>query len=210
MGYEREDIGKVCRLYNNSPIKGGATYRVALHTFAIYDNITDATHGIVYAQIGPQEVVELTCFGISPKELGKDSNAICGKWYLTNRFAPENFRREGVIGRFPRMLAMGRLTGSTAGAWVSGYFWDGNSLSSVFTITRLAAGKYKATLKSGTMPSGCKVFCNGYGSDVIDARVVEVTTTSFTVALFDDLTLNDSSCDFMLMGPDWDYDMSIV
>lgn len=210
MGYEREDIGKVCRLYNNSPIKGGATYRVALHTFAIYDNITDATHGTVYAQIGPQEVVEVTCFGISPKELGKDSNAICGKWYLTNRFAPENFRREGVIGRFPRMLAMGRLTGSTAGAWVSGYFWDGNSLSSVFTITRLAAGKYKATLKSGTMPSGCKVFCNGYGSDVIDARVVEVTTTSFTVALSDDLTLNDSSCDFMLMGPDWDYDMSIV
>lgn len=215
MGHEDEDIGKVCRLYNSSPI-GGASYRIALNTFAHYiENgvgITDATLGTIYATIAPQEVIEVTCFKVNPTTYNQQSDAVCGKWYLTNRFSPENFRKSTTTGRFPRMLAMGRIifysSNNTVG--LSGNFWDGRYLSSVFDVTRTDTGQYKVSIKSGSIPSGSKVFCNGYGSALIDARVMEITTTYFTIGTSDDASHNDSSVDFMLMAPDWDYDMSIV
>lgn len=212
MGYEDEDIGKVCRLFNNSPI-GGANYLVYLHTFAIYGNTTDATLGTVIARVAPQEVIEVTCFSMNPNNFSLPSNAqnpICGSWRLTNRFATDNFRKDNATGRFPRMLAMGRMVYSSNSVYLSGNFWDGRYLSSVFNVVRTDTGRYKITIKSGSMPSGCKVFCVGYGSGVIDARVIEITTTSFTIGTSDDSSYNDCSFDFMIMAPDWDYDMSLV
>ena len=218
MGYEAEDIGKVCRLFNSSPI-GGATYTITCNTFAITENKLDAILGAIRVQLAPQEVVELTCFEANPITLGQPTTAICGKWYLTNRFAPENFRNEGAEGRFPRMLAMGRIVGSSTGATISGRYWDGRALSELFLISRLQTGEYKATVKSGAgikLTADCKVFCNGYGLGVsgsnrtIDARTIEVTNNSFTVAMSDDNSLNDATCDFMILDDKWYYPMGEI
>lgn len=204
MGYEKEDIGKVVRLFNASSF-GGGIYYVSGNTFDISGNITQSTSTYESA-VEPQEIIEMTCF----ERQGSTSTNIKGQWVLTARFGVRNFQSANIKGRFPLMLAMGRISGGANYVYANGNMWDGRDLSTLFTCTRLTggknnAGRYKIAFANGLFPSGYKVFCTGYGSWINDARVYETANDHFSLGFSDDASENDGSCDFMIMGLGWDY-----
>lgn len=213
MGYEKEDIGKVCRLFNSNPY-GGKNYLVSLNTFGIYDGNTDATFGTTVALLAPQESLEVSCFELPPNSLYSTSFGrympICAMWTITARFGTDNFKPSTAQGRFARIMAMGRLNGTNSSASVSGQFWNGKSLSTVFSASRQDAGRYRLSFSSGVLPSGYKVMVTGYGviyggGNPIKANVYTINTTYFEVMTSDDSSRNDGSFDFIVFAPDWDY-----
>lgn len=212
MGYEKSDIGKVCRLYNNSAIGSGGIYYVRLYTFGIGENITDATFGTVNAILKPQEVLEVSCFELPPRSLG--SYPICAKWTITSRFSTDNWVNQPndntPMGRFPRMLAMGHLYGTDRSASVSGYFFDGRSLGTLFRPSRVAQGHYRIAFSSGLLGEGYTVMAVGSGtiyggSNPVYASVQSKYQSYFDVYLGDDSSRNDGSFDFMVLSPYWYY-----
>nr|DAT92779.1 MAG TPA: tail protein [Caudoviricetes sp.] len=217
MGYEKEDIGKVCRLYNNSAVGSKGIYYINLCTFGIGENITDATFGTVRAILKPQEVLEVSCFELPPNSLG--DYPICAKWTITSRFSVDNWVYQPTddtpMGRFPRMLAMGHLNGTNNSASVSGYFFDGRTLGSVFTASRIGEGYYRLSFSSGLLGDGYTVMAVGSGtiyggSNPVYASVRSKAQSYFDVYLGDDDTRNDGSFDFMVFSPYWYYPMQKV
>lgn len=205
MGHEKEDIGKVVRLINSGGI-GDAYYNIYCTTFAIKPGLTDATLGSYYVRVMPKECVELTCFR-QPPNSGFD---IQGSWQITNRFTlEENRHTDALKGRYPRMLAMGRITGSKTGASISGYYYDGRYLSNLLSITRLEQGSYKITFANGVLPDGYKVMCTGYGGNW-KGSVLNATQTGFNLYISDDDTLNDGSVEIMIMDDKWWYDYNSI
>lgn len=206
MGHEKEDIGKVVRLFNSGNVSD-AYYSIRCTTFAIKPGLTDATLGNFYVRVMPKECVELTCFRQPPKN-GFD---IQGSWQITNRFTlEENRHPEALKGRYPRMLAMGRILGASvisgsSNVLVSGRYYDGRQLSDLMTVTRNTTGLYLVKFPSGLFPDGYKVFCTGYGGNFKGA-VRDISDTSFYVYSSDDAKLNNADIDFMIMDEKWWFD----
>lgn len=205
MGYEKEDIGKVCRLYNSNPY-GGYNYLVSLYTFGITDTLTDATlEPSVNALLAPQEMLEVACLQLPPKTYkGFD---LIGKWTISARFGTDQFKDSRTSGRFPRLMAMGRINGSGSGVWLSGSYFDGRGASSVFSASRNGTGAYRISFANGILPDGYKVMLTGYGTDQMKGTVHNYNTTYFDVYTADDASRNDGSCEFMIFAPYWDYDL---
>lgn len=210
MGYEKEDIGKVCRLYNSSPF-GGGTYQIYVAAFGIKGLTTDATIGSdkgmnYYVLVPPQTTVELTCFEL-PKTFDGTTYDVVGRWDVTGRFGETDFVTSGAKGRHPLILALGRIIGGSSSASLSGYYYDGRTLSSVFTVSRLGTGYYRLRLKSGSLPSGYTVMATGYGNTYMKGTTNNYTTTYFDVYVTDDASANDGSVEFMILSPNWWYNM---
>lgn len=210
MGYEKEDIGKVCRLYNSSPF-GGGTYQIYVAAFGIKGLTTDATIGSdkgmnYYVLVPPQTTVELTCFEL-PKTFDGTTYDVVGRWDVTGRFGETDFVTSGAKGRYPLILALGRIIGGSSSAYLSGYYYDGRTLSSVFTVSRLGTGYYRLRLKSGSLPSGYTVMATGYGNTYMKGTTNNYTTTYFDVYVSDDASANDGSVEFMILSPNWWYNM---
>ena len=202
MGHEREDIGKVVRLFHSGKI-GSADYLIYCATFGISMNFTDATLGGFYATLRPQECVELTCFKLPP-----GSFEVKGSWQITGRFGFEQFRHDtSKYGRHPMMIAMGVMHGDSnqANCYLSGKWYDGRSLSSVMGITRSGVGYYTINMKSGLLPEGYMVFATGTGTNEMKPTVQMNSTSSFVIYISDDESRNDGSCVFMIMDPNWWY-----
>lgn len=220
MGYEREDVGKVCRLYNSSPF-GGATYKVRVCAFGISDNFTDATigsdKGMRYdVLVPPQTAVELTCYEL-PKTFDGTTYDLVARWDVSGRFGTTDFVTGGAVGRFPLVLGMGTITMSGAKMSVSGYFYDGRSINSALTITRAGSGNYKFSWASGVIPSGYQVILSPLG-DIDRLYVYQKLSTSFrvyakTLRLMAgewyelDSQYTDVSFEFIIFGPYWWYNM---
>lgn len=203
MGYEKEDIGKVCRLYNSGAF-GKANYLVEMNTFSITDNVTSSSSSL-YALIRPQEIVEMTCF----ERNGSTPSKILGEWTITSRFSRDDFITNGATGRFARIMAMGTFYGSS-GASVSGKFFDGRNLREVFTASRQDTGRYRLSFANGTLPSGYMVMVCGNGtisggSNPLKANVYVQYSTYFEVMTSDDSSRNDGNFNFVVFAPDWDY-----
>lgn len=203
MGYEKEDIGKVCRLYNSGAF-GKANYLVEMNTFSITDNVTSSSSSL-YALIRPQEIVEMTCF----ERKGSTPSKILGEWTITSRFSRDDFITNGATGRFARIMAMGTFYGSS-GASVSGKFFDGRNLRDVFTASRQDTGRYRLSFANGTLPSGYMVMVCGNGtisggSNPLKANVYVQYSTYFEVMTSDDSSRNDGNFNFVVFAPDWDY-----
>lgn len=203
MGYEKEDIGKVCRLYNSGAF-GKANYLVEMNTFSITDNVTSSSSSL-YALIRPQEIVEMTCF----ERKGSTPSKILGEWTITSRFSRDDFITNGATGRFARIMAMGTFYGSS-GASVSGKFFDGRNLREVFTASRQDTGHYRLSFANGTLPSGYMVMVCGNGtisggSNPLKANVYVQYSTYFEVMTSDDSSRNDGNFNFVVFAPDWDY-----
>lgn len=203
MGYEKEDIGKVCRLYNSGAF-GKANYLVEMNTFSITDNVTSSSSSL-YALIRPQEIVEMTCF----ERNGSTPSKILGEWTITSRFSRDDFITNGATGRFARIMAMGTFYGSS-GASVSGKFFDGRNLRDVFTASRQDTGRYRLSFANGTLPSGYMVMVCGNGtisggSNPLKANVYVQYSTYFEVMTSDDSSRNDGNFNFVVFAPDWDY-----
>lgn len=209
MGYEKEDIGKVCRLFNSNPY-GGYNYLVSLYTFGINETangtFTDATlEPTVNALIAPQEMLEVACLELPPKSYS--NFALIGKWTISARFGTDQFKDSRTSGRFPRVMAMGRINGSGSGVWLSGSYFDGRSVSSVFSANRFGTGAYTISFAAGILPDGYKVMLTGYGSDQMKGTVHNYNSTYFDVYTADDASRNDGSCEFIIFAPYWDYDL---
>jgi hypothetical protein len=207
LGHEREDVGKVCRLYNNSPF-GGASYYVYVSAFGIKENFTDATIGgdatNYYVIIPPQCVAEFTCFEM-PKTYNGVTYDVVARWDVTGRFGYQQFMQASSIGRHPMMIAMGTLTGSSSGASLSGYWYNGKYISDMLSVTRTGTGYYTIKMKSGSLPSGYMVFTTGIGTTQMKGTVQRNSTTEFVIYTADDSSRNDGSCYFMIMDPNWWY-----
>ena len=205
MGQEIDDIGKVCRLYNSSPF-GGANYEISVYSFTAKKGYPPPLLSSLdyVAVIKPQEVVEMTCFELP----GSTERLKIGRWDITSRFSQADFYSRGAIGRYPRMLAMGRITGSGSGVSISGYYYDGRSLSSLIKITRNGTGYYHLTFANNLFPSGYKVFCTGYGTGQMKGTVNVLDTTTFDVYVSDDASRNDGTVDFMILDSKWHYHLT--
>jgi hypothetical protein len=212
MGYEDEDIGKVVRLINSGNYSN-ANYMIYLYTFGVKEDGSTFTIENLSTYIKPQEVLELTCFELPPsKYSGTYSNLVkVGKWYITGRFAQEDFRSNLPVGRFPRLIAMGRITGTDKGASISYTFYDGRT-SDIFSVTRTGTGVYSVSWSSGVIPSGYFLMLTGFGanyggSSPLKGTVWSQSSTSFIVHVSDDASENDGSCNFMIFAPGWEYDL---
>lgn len=206
MGYEIEDIGKVCRLFNSSPF-GGASYKVSCNEFEVSKDgfWTSSSMGGYVALVKPQEIVEMTCFAYKDE----DDTAVYGRWEITSRFSQESFNQSDAKGRFPRALAIGRIGHNGSAATLSGYWYDGRSLSSVLSLSRSSAGVYNLTMKNGeTLPSGCIIFCTGQDTACRYGTISNLTTSGFTLTISDDSSANEGYVNIMILDPYWWYNMN--
>lgn len=184
-----EQVGKVYRIYNSNPLNS-YTHTVHGARFTYGENYAAEWEGQNWS-IKPQEIIEVTCFKTADNE---------AQWVLTGRFSFQDFKSDGAVGRYPLMLALGRITYNSGNLSLSGNLYNGKSISSNAQVESQGTGLYKVTFNSGAIPGGFKVFVTGYGSRYVDARIQEVTSTSFTVSLSDDDSANDGSCEFMILS----------
>ncbi len=205
LGYEDEDIGKVCRLYNSGRF-GYGEYRIQMNTFTIEGNVT-TSEGSMYALVRPQEIVEFTCF-----EMAYDGGRKA-QWTISSRFSQDDFIQSGVKGRFPKVIAMGYVQFGSSSATLSGTYFDGSSINVKLTITYIEAGVCKISFSSSDIPSGYKVFASARSYQSYNsvlrayACVAEIQSTSFYLKVEADYP---QSCgiDFMIYSPYWDYPMT--
>ena len=213
MGHEIEDIGKVCRLYNSSPL-GGATYLIYVCAFGINVSeglkFTDATIGTnmgmnYYALVPPQSTVELTCFEL-PKTFNGKTYDYVARWDITSRFDIDSFKLSNATGRFPRAIAIGSITISPNSSYVSGKFHDGRELSAIFSVTRTGEGNCNIRCKSGiSLPDYYYVFCTGIYSAPRYGTVRNLNKSGFDLIMSDDSTANDGTVEFMILDYNWWY-----
>lgn len=210
MGYSEEHIGKVVRLYNSSNF-GGAEYRILMQEFSISkgDDVTITTVNSSYeAIVRPQEVIEVTCF-----EMPSSNGDICGHWDISSRFSQEMFINDTDIGRFPRLISMGRMNYNNGSPYISGSWWNAKGITSKLSVSRQGTGQYRISFDSNDIPSGYKVIVSGYGAiaggnNSIKAGVYEIASTYFDVHTSDDASRNDGSFDFIIFAPNWEYKLN--
>nr|DAH27956.1 MAG TPA: tail protein [Bacteriophage sp.] len=205
MGQEADDIGKVCRLYNSGAY-GKGNYQIGVYSFSVEDGISMSVHEY-YALVRPQEIVEMTCFELP----GSTESVRKARWEITSRFSWGDFVNSEAKGRFPLVLAIGRINGYNTGASLSGTWWDGRSITSILSVSRQDAGKYRISFSSSNVPSGYKVLLTGYGNSYgesdapIKGTIMSLSSTYFDVWTSDDSTRNDGSCEFIIFAPSWQY-----
>ena len=62
-------------------------------------------------------------------------------------------------------------------------------------------------MKSGSLPSGYMVFATGTGTNEMKPTVQMNSNRSFVIYISDDNSRNDGSCVFMIMDPNWWYQL---
>lgn len=204
MGSSIDDLGKVVRFFNSSPF-GGGSYYIGCTDFSIQSGGT-ASQVLYDAIVGPQEIIEMTCF----EQTGSEPSNILGRWEISSRFGFDNLKTDGATGRFPRIVAMGRLIGrdTTAASMVTGKWYNGTDLWNVFSVSREAEGVYKLTLKSGyNLPIEYKVLATGYNQEFKKAAWYE-HPNGFYLYIADDDSGNDGSADFIILDSNWWYKTS--
>ena len=221
MGYELSDIGKVVRLYNSGAY-GKGDYQIQCSDFTIVTSSggsSTTVNSSFYARCRPQEIIELSCFERST------SSGKRGVWTITGRFGPENFVNVDQKGRFPRMIAMGTISLDSSSASISGYMFDGRSLSDVMSVTK-SSNAALVSFTSGTLPTNYRLFLTERDCH---ASAYDVTTTGFKVKFlqyenylanrhddygsvidvrFIGLKTSTGTVNFMILDNDWSYPMT--
>lgn len=205
LGYEDEDIGKVCRLYNSGRF-GYGEYRIQMNTFTIEGNVT-TSEGSVYALVRPQEIVEFTCFEMACSSGRK------AQWMISSRFSQDDFIQSSVKGRYPKVIAMGYVQFDNNSATLSGTYYDGSSINVKLTTTYVENGVCKISFSSSDIPSGYKVFASARSYQSYSkvqsayACAADIQSTSFYLKV-DANHPHLCGIDFMIYSPYWDYPMS--
>lgn len=205
LGYEEEDIGKVCRLYNSGRF-GYGNYQIQMNTFTIEENVT-TSEGSIYGLVRPQEIVEFTCFEMACNTGRK------AQWMISSRFSQDDFIQSSAKGRFPRLVAMGyvQFSGDST-VTLSGTYYDGSSINVKLTATYIANGVCLISFASADIPSGYKVFASARSyksNDYVQsayACVTDIQRTSFYLKV-DASYPHLCGIDFMIYSPYWDYPM---
>lgn len=218
--YEKEHLGKVIKCFNSNPF-GGHNWRIALREYVWNTNNSQSgdvnfggsgqvsnTYEVI---VRPQETVEIAY--LQKPYIGNGGpGSFAGRWELVSRFSQELFINETDIGRFPRMIAIGRYVYNNGSPYISGDWWNGKTISSKLTPSRLGVGKYRISFSTADVPNGYKVLVSGYGaiaggSNSIKAGVWETASDHFDVYTSDDASNNDGSFDFMIFAPNWWYNL---
>ena len=205
LGYEDEDIGKVCRLYNSGRF-GYGEYRIQMNTFTIEGNVTTSEDS-VYALVRPQEIVEFTCFEMACSSGRK------AQWMISSRFSQDDFIQSSVKGRYPKVIAMGYVQFDNNSATLSGTYYDGSSINVKLTTTYVENGVCKISFSSSDIPSGYKVFASARSYQSYSkvqsayACAADIQSTSFYLKV-DANYPHLCGIDFMIYSPYWDYPMS--
>ena len=197
----KEHIGKVVRIFN------AGTYSQKTYGIGCYTTTWDGNVKTIVkkynAIVQPQETIELTCFAVAENE---------ATWEVTSRFSQRDFASfgdDGVVGRFPLMLAMGYCVNSNNSFSFDGTMWNQKSIGSVFSIYRKGEGMYNLKFSTANIPKGSFFVVGGYGTTINDARLGYCnwngTNSYVEVYLSDDASLNDGSFYFMVFAPNWDY-----
>lgn len=196
-------IGKVIRMYNSGFAGTNANYKVYCHKFGVINSSISWESSSGYdAMIRPEEWAEFTCIKTNQTNSGS-----AAAWELSGRFSQQEFINDNSDGRFPLMLAMGTLYGAAQQeeCYLSGFWYNGKTLSSMMSINRSGVGYYTLTMKTGTLPYGYLVFATGIGDNQMKPTIGTSTKTSFEIYISDDDSRNDGSCVFMIMHPNWWY-----
>nr|UWI25147.1 MAG: Prophage endopeptidase tail [Bacteriophage sp.] len=201
MGQDADDIGKVCRLYNSGAF-GKGNYMIGVYSFTVEGGMSVSSLDY-YALVRPQEIVEMTCFELP----GTTSSKKVARWEITSRFGYGDFVNSGAKGRFPLLLAILRISGTSTEVSMSGTFYDGRSVSSIFTPSRRSTGVYRFSFSSTNIPSGYRIMATGYGSQRMKPTVITEFDTYFDIEISDDSTSNDGSCTAFIFAPGWQYNM---
>jgi hypothetical protein len=214
----KEHIGKVCRLFNSSPKNSSYVYKINMCDFMVYSDGSSVAMSSYYAILRAQETIELTCLKKS-----ESSSGIGAEWQITSRFSQTDFvnfsdtYRDRTIGRFPLVLGIGKLTGTSTGASISGTWWNGKSITSVFqSVTRTSEGNYlisTGAYSSNLLSNDYVVMATGLGTSPnstapIKATIKDKGAESFRILLSDDDTVNDGSCEFVIFGGNWNYNLT--
>lgn len=205
LGWELEDIGKVVRLFNSGGFNKHK-YTIAAHRFTVINGQTSIHELEFQYEVKPQEIVEMTCM----EYMQGSSSVKYAKWVLTSRFATTDFRQNSTEGRFPLILALGRLWGeNTSSVHLDGYWFDGRPLTNLFSVTRNSQGKYTLSSKSGVniLPSDYHVFLTGLNGNWKGAALSK-SMTGFRVYVSDDDSTNDGNVEIMILANDWWYNMT--
>jgi hypothetical protein len=145
-----------------------------------------------------REAVELLGYG--------DTSTFYG-WIVLKRI---DLGTQNRYGHPMKMLANGRVTGTTSGASIIYHTFDGTTL----TVTRNSQGRYTITWNNANwFADSSHVFAiaTGFGNisngtNPVWAQVESQTTTSITIRTADDASLNDGSFNFFIMNfNDWIY-----
>lgn len=213
--YEREHLGKVIKCFNSNNF-GGKNWRIALREYTYSQDENGIGFGSVHETyqviVRPQETIEIAYLQ-KPYAGNGNPNSFAGRWEITGRFSQELFINETDKGRFPRLLAMGRMNYNNNSPYISGSWWDASSITSKLSVVRQDTGKYRISFNSADIPAGYKVIVSGYGaiaggSNSIKAGVYETASTYFDVHTSDDASNNDGSFDFIIFAPNWEYKLS--
>lgn len=204
MGYEEDDLGKVCRLYNGGEY-GDSEYIIACYTFGHSHGVTDATLHTEYILLKPQECIELTCFEL-PKTYGdKTFQDYIGSWRITGRWGTDLFKNSDAIGRFPRVLAIGRVYVYSGTAYITGTYYNNQALSDVFTVTNVNTTTFLLTKKSGSLPNNYSVQLTPILQSYAYLDYNNSNTTQIQVKVAS-TTTNSSGFNFIIFAPQWQYD----
>lgn len=219
--YGKEHLGKIIKCFNSNPF-GGKNWRIALREYIYHDYSesgdmmqgSGVVHELYDVIVRPQETVEIAYLE-KPYTGDGGAKSFAGRWELVGRFSQELFINETDVGRFPRMIAIGRFHYNNGNPVITGDWWNGNSITSKLTASRLDTGKYRVSFATADVPNGYKVLVSGYGaiaggSNSIKAGVMETASTYFEVHTSDDASRNDGSFDFMIFAPNWWYKLSDV
>lgn len=211
MGFEREDIGKVVRLYNPSSF-GGGRYYVEANEFSIHiddngNSMTDAATGrLIDYYIEPQEVLEVTCY----ERTGSTAKDILGVWVMTNRMSFEDFKQyyfdgHKPVGRYPKLVAMGEFhLYNSNRQWspsTEGYLYDGTALSSIVSGITISGHDVVVNFKANAFPSGYHVQATAVGRGWIALQ--EQTSSSMKFYIQDTTVFG---INVMIYEPLWYYD----
>ena len=204
----KEHIGKVCRLFNSSPKNSSYVYKINMCDFMVYSDGSSVAMSSYYAILRAQETIELTCLKKS-----ESSSGIGAEWQITSRFSQTDFYTEGAKGRFPIVLGMGVLTGTGTGVSISGTWWDGRSITNILFPSRTDKGIYTVTFFITDIPSGYSVMATGRGQGIeynapIKANIAVQADTYFQIKTCVDASLNDGSCNFIIYGTNWNYNLT--
>lgn len=204
MGYEEDDLGKVCRLYNGGEY-GDSEYIIACYTFGHSPGVTDATLHTEYILLKPQECIELTCFEL-PKTYGDNTfQDYIGSWRITGRWGTDLFKNSDAIGRFPRVLAIGRVYVYSGTAYITGTYYNNQALSDVFTVTNVNTTTFLLTKKSGSLPNNYSVQLTPILQSYAYLDYNNSNTTQIQVKVASKTT-NSSGFNFIIFAPQWQYD----
>lgn len=208
LGYEEEDIGKVCRLYNSGRF-GYGDYGIQMNTFTVEDGSSYSESSMV-ALVRPQEVVEFTCFEMPYSGSGSGRTA---QWTVSARFSQDDFIQSNAKGRFPKVIAMGYVRFGSSTAALSGTYYDGSTITAKITATYVDVGMCKISFAESDIPDGYRVFASArsyVSGNVVQsayACVAAISSTSFYLKV--DATYPIlCGIDFMIYSPHWDYPMT--